>query len=147
MRVICGEVHFGFHDSNVESRQTIFSAIKEFDFILELDVNEELIFLWCRQMQIGVAGFVSGVISSKIGLLSFLNLDKNSRELDNSLRLSLIKSDVNFWLVVGVGPVEEVNLDIAVIELLDELNAAISLTEDEETDVVFDCDIDVILIV
>ena len=67
--------------------------------------------------------------------------------MNNSLRLSLIKSDVNIRLVVGGRLVEEVNLDVAVVELLDELDAAISLTEDEETDVILDCDIDVILVV
>ena len=67
--------------------------------------------------------------------------------MNNSLRLSLIKSDVNIRLVVGGGLVEEVNLDVAVVELLDKVDAAISLTKDEETDVVLKCDIDVFLVV
>ena len=42
--VLC-EVHFGFHDSNVKSRQTILRFKKEVDLVLKLDVNEELILL------------------------------------------------------------------------------------------------------
>jgi len=67
--------------------------------------------------------------------------------LDNSLRLGLVKSDVNIRLVVGGGFVEEVNLDITVVKLFDELNAAISLAENEKTNVVFDRDVDVRLVV
>lgn len=83
-------------------------------------------------MQLGVASFVSGVICC---------------ELDNSLRLGLVKSDVNIRLVVGGGFVEEVNLDITVVKLFDEINAAISLAENEKTNVVFDRDVDVRLVV
>ena len=67
--------------------------------------------------------------------------------MDNSLRLSLIKADVNIRLVVGGCFVEEINLDIAVVEFFDELDTTISLTEDEEANVVLDCDIDVLLVV
>merc|ERR1712037_968000 len=43
--------------------------------------------------------------------------------------------------------VKEINLDIAVVEFFDELDTTISLTEDEEANVVLNCDIDVCLVV
>ena len=72
MSVILSEVHVGFHDSDIKSCQTVFSAEEEFDITLELDVDEELILLCRCQMIIGVSGFVSGVIRSKFGFIKVL---------------------------------------------------------------------------
>ena len=61
--------------------------------------------------------------------------------------MRLIESDVNIRFVVGSCFVEEGNGDITVVELLDKFDAAISLTEDDEANVVLHRDIDVALVV
>ena len=65
MGVVLSKVHFGFHDTDVESGQAVFRGVDEVNFVIKLDVEEELVLLGITQMVVGLASCVSIVFCSE----------------------------------------------------------------------------------